>query len=252
MLKRRVGLMVKRGQGEHNGHLRVERHMTEVCAINILAYGSAQISGVPGNPYTYEQRLRFHHLHWPNSQFLLMPLYDIGGNQEEWMAYVLESIRQAGFPEPTDFFSGSQRDARWYTGHFGSFENEHHDGMSDVTTYSGHSFNRIHIFNRGALSASFVRDLIESRDMAYRQHMPEASWDLTERLYPPHLRVPVTMATLDRPIDTYPFGTRFNLPWESFTGYLGAGVPLYSDVLELKRDGKLRALPPENIKSYGD
>lgn len=112
----RVRLFVTRGQIEHFGHVALKTQMLVDNKVNIIAFGSCRRSGIHGNPLTAEQKRKAQRLVWGDA-FEMVFLDDIGAgaSTDEWCDFVLAVIRSEGLPAPTDLYSYSRHDARWYT-----------------------------------------------------------------------------------------------------------------------------------------
>lgn len=189
-------------------------------------------------------------------------LDDIGVTDQpsEWCDYVFAEIEAAGLPEPTDFYSGSWSDARWYGGHFANLDSGSlsSDGLFEVLT-DPTTGKRIHIFDRAAntgVSSSDVRALIENRDPAWQDLVAPVLHDFYEQHYPPHLRAPIFLPA-DRAawpkLGDVGKGTRGTLDphlaqgaqdWRGPEGLQGTFV--------LRADGKWRPYRAETGKSLGD
>lgn len=244
----RIGLMTSRLQGITLGHGALMSQMTLDNSRNIMGIGSTEKSGVPGNPMSPEQR-RMSLQGLCGDAFKIIFLRDIGSTDRstDWVDYVLSRIESAGMPAPTDFYSGSKHDARWYQERFASLESEpsYRRGAFDVWE-SEDGRNRIHILDRTRhvpISASEVRSLIEQRDPTWRNFVPARLWNFYEWEYPPELRVALDVEDPNMIINgdpkRYPVGTKL----------VGDG----GEILILRDDGKWRVrTAAENAKSMGD
>lgn len=257
------GLMITRGQVENVGHVALKKIMLSSCEINSIGFGSCEKFGTHSNPFTYEDKKFFHSVHWAD-KFNVFRLEDIGcANGDEWMYYVLQRMREEGLPEPTDFFAGSEQEARWYTGYFGEMINPVQ--MENHVVYETNG-KRIHILNRyniqydgEVISSSLVRADIEKRGNDWKKFVPEILHDAIEERYPPHLRIPVIF----NGNFGYPVGTRLLISKNDINknnNVFGSGVIESLDnimddmIMVIKRaDGKYRIFRDEsNIKSLGD
>lgn len=244
----RVGLMVSRGQViTEEGHGLLMSYMVMSNSTNIMGYGSAQKSGILGNPLTFEQKKRALQGLW-GSAFKLISLQDIGATDRntDWADYVLDRIRANQLPEPTDYYAGSLHDARWYEERFASLRGDptYVRGRFKIWEDPG-SGKRIHILDRtqgNGISSSEVRSLIEMRVPAWRNHVPAKLWDFYEWEYPGDLRAAIQVKR-GEPLpssDEYPVGTKMLVEGE-------VGVYIMRD------DGKWRVrTESENTKSMGD
>jgi hypothetical protein len=206
----RVGLVVAELQTVHWGHVRLMMEMAASCDTGILAIGSTQLHGVESHPFSFDQRKEMVQAIF-GAQFKVLPLQDIDASLEtgDWLKYVLSRIASANLPAPTDFFTGSAIDARFYTDYFA--------GLDDPSVSSGpvRAFSsptqdrRLHIVDRASslnLSGREIRHLIEARDPEWRNYVPAKLWRYVERHYPPHLRIAIRT---DGPMpEDVPVGTR--------------------------------------------
>jgi nicotinic acid mononucleotide adenylyltransferase len=204
----RIGLTVVKIQTMHKGHTLLFKHMIEDCDVSILAIGSTQRSREVGHPFTYEQRVNmvkavFGPLIRP------IPLVDIDSldDNDDWVDYVLEKIKKASLPEPTDLYSGSRDDARWYFNRFAGPDDLVRT-TGPVTTFdaTGRGGRRLHILDRVNLpiSATGLRTAIERRDDDWKDKVPAKLVNYIEQNYPPHLR---TALKVDSFPEDVPIGT---------------------------------------------
>lgn len=239
----RVGLAVADFQTLHWGHVRLLTQMAATCDEGIIAIGSSQAFGVPGHPFTFEQKKDMVQGIFGDT-FRFVPLRDIDAGLEtsDWIDYVLKQVKAKGLADPTDYFTGSGVDARYYTGHFAKLTDpKHQEGLAAVH-YSAETRRRIHIVDRSdyKFSGRDVRFLIENRDSEWKQYVPRRLWRYVEMHYPPHLRVAIRVEQeSDLPQDV-PVGTRCLIGDER-------------KAMVLKDDGKWRPFrdsPDEKAKDY--
>lgn len=239
----RVGLIVAEMQGVHHGHRGLVSTMLGECDVSIVAFGSCEKHGILGHPFTFEQRkAMLEGVFGPQLKFVQLQDIDASIDNEAWMRYVLDRITKSGLPAPTDYFSGSAIDAKWYEDHFASVSGPgQRTGL--VTTYArkidDQPERRLHIIDRSQLglpSGRDIRFLIERRDNEWKRFVPARLWRYIERNYPPNLRQALlcTMASLPA-ADSYPVGTR---ALASPTIVLDGGKT--RSLLELKDDGEWR------------
>lgn len=210
----RVGLAVMRMQPPHRGHMNLVNLMRSDCDVAIVAFGSTQQSRVVRHPFTFEQRLEMVRATFGNS-IKPLPLVDIDSNlnTDDWAEYVLDKIRKLNLPEPTDYYTGSTHDAKWYTNCFAQLTDPVMDlGMVKSFT-SPASGKRLHILDRSLFTippAEEIRSLIERRDPEWKNFVPARLIDYIEWNYPPELRMALTGNTLP-PAESLPAGTLFTL-----------------------------------------
>lgn len=274
MSKNRVGLAVADMQTFHRGHNAMLNEMRMTCDRAIIGLGSVDQFGAHGHPFTYDQRREMiSKIHGDFFEFI--PLHDIDGSFHitEWYDYVKSKIEAARLPEPTDYFTGSEIDAKYYFHEFATLDRPSEvRGVTTVyigenTDYSG-TVKRLHVVDRDAIKMPSGRDirlLIEMRDDRWRNHVPERLHDYIEFNYPPHLRQPIVydgnfciagallnglLEKVLSELGSFPVGTRVsgissqmnvdelkerNIPFD----VVGRNKVL---VLELKDDGKWRPI----------
>ena len=210
----RVGLTVMRMQPPHRGHIELINLMRADCDVAIVAFGSTQQSRVMRHPFSFEQRLEMVRATFGLS-IKPLPLVDIDSNLsiEDWSGYVLDKVRKLNLPAPTDYYTSSTHDAKWYAGHFAKLSDPVID-LGLVKTYTSPSAGRrLHVYDRTALEippAEEIRSLIERRDPEWRNFIPARLVDYIEWNYPPELRMPLRGETLPDPASV-PAGTLFTL-----------------------------------------
>lgn len=274
----RVGLAVADMQTFHRGHNGLLNEIRMTCDRGIIGLGSVNKFGVHGHPFTYEQRKEMiSAIH--GDFFDFVPLHDIDASFDvrDWYSYAEKKIADAGLPQPTDYFSGSRIDAKWY---FHAFADESHPTVSHgTTTIFSNPFTkkRLHVLNRelgGLPSGREVRLLIETRDLEWKRYVPSRLHGYVDWNYPSHLRQYLkakdalswsiithafnkTLEADMNDVGKYPVGTRLGgevhnnelekakaLGWQVTTDHWGS----YIIVLELKDDGKWRPIHTEDEK----
>jgi cytidyltransferase-like protein len=209
-----VGLAVMRMQPPHRGHMNLISWMKQDCDTVIVAFGSTQHSRVVRHPFTFEQRLEMLRA-VVGDGIKPLPLVDIDSqvSTDDWVDYVLDKITKLNLPAPTDFYTGSSQDAKWYTHRFAALT-DRSTSVSGVTTYHSDSTGRrLHIMDRvqtGLPAAEEIRSLIERRDAEWKEYVPSRLVEYIEWHYPPELRVALNGDALP-PAATRPVGTRFVL-----------------------------------------
>lgn len=210
----RVGLVVARMQPPHRGHAGLINLMRSDCDVAIVAFGSTQHSRVMRHPFTFEQRVEMiRAMFGPTVKPL--PLVDIDSNvnTDDWADYVLDKIRKLNLPEPTDFYTGSVQDAKWYVNRFAQLTDPMIQVGTTRTYTSPRENKRLHILDRSLLDlppAEEIRSLIERRDDEWKNYVPARLLNFIEWNYPPELRVALIGSQLPE-ADAMPVGTRFTL-----------------------------------------
>src|SRR5215475_4543164 len=138
----RTGLIVADFQTLHWGHVRLLTQMLGSVDLGIVALGSTQLHGVGGHPFSFDQKKEMVQALFGDT-FRFLPLQDIDASLEtgDWLNYVMSRIRSAGLPEPTDYFTGSEIDARYYTAHFADLRDPAQPN-ADTTTYRNAATDR--------------------------------------------------------------------------------------------------------------
>lgn len=235
----RIGLAVMDAQTLHIGHVMMLMHLMAATSRSIVGIGSVRKFGTEGHPFTFEQRKQMITTVFGEDRFSFIQLDDIDAtlDNDEWCEYVLKKVAAIGMPTPTDYFSGSRIDAKWYENHFAPMDDTnplvtvHHAALKTVFENSS-TGRRIHIVNReqfGLPSGREVRFLIEKRDPEWLGYVPQRLHDFIEMNYPPHLRQVIRGTKFPDP-QLWPVGTRFKLD-------LPDGG---DDIFELKDDGNWR------------
>lgn len=204
---RRTGLVVADFQTLHWGHVNLLSQMAASCDDAIVAIGSVQVFNVGGHPFSYEQKVEMVQTIFPN-RFQFLGLHDIDASLEtsDWLDYVLSRIDARKLPDPTDYFTGSDIDARYYTNHFAALSDPAHlEGR--VRVHQNAAFDRrLHIVDRSNMpSGRDIRALIQQRDPQWRQYVPAKLWTFIEQNYPPQLRIAINGRADPA---QYPVGTR--------------------------------------------
>lgn len=208
----RVGLVVMRMQPPHRGHTALINLMRSDCDTAIVAFGSTQMSRVVRHPFSFEERLDMVRAVFGTS-IKPLPLVDIDSNvnSDDWVDYVLDKVRKLNLPTPTDFYTGSVQDGKWYVNRFAKLTDPMQE-VGFVKTYtSPESGRRLHIMDRSQFRippAEEIRSLIERRDDEWKQYVPARLIQYIEWNYPPELRVALGGERLPE-ADKYPVGTRY-------------------------------------------
>lgn len=190
----RVGLAVMRGQPLSRGHAALIARMMQDCDVSIVGFGSCQLSGVVRHPFTFDQRLDMVRTLFGDG-FKPLQLVDIDApaSSEEWTTYVLDKIENMNLPAPTDYYTGSAQDAKWYVKYFARLDDPSVTVGTTKTYLSAFTGRRLHIVDRaqsGLPQAEEIRSLIERRDDEWKAYVPARLVPYVEHNYPVHLRVP--------------------------------------------------------------
>ncbi len=229
----RIGLAVMEIQVLHYGHIALLSWLRSACGKRVLALGSGDAAGEPGHPFSIQQRRAMVEAVFGRGAFSFVALNDIdSADPADWLDYVDARLEAHEIRRPTDYFSGSRHDARWYEGAFARVEGPGEAVGPGRAWYDRASGRAMHILDREAgdlPSARHIRDLITARDPEWMRYVPPILWAYIERNYPPALRAPLR-GPQPPEAALYPVGTRFR-----------AEAP-DSPVLALRDDGKWRPL----------
>jgi len=283
----RVGIAVADMQTLHRGHNGLLNEMRMSCDRAIVGLGSVRKHGIPGHPFTFEQRREMiRAIHGDFFDFVALDDIDAGRDIRDWYAYVASKVAAAGLPEPTDCFSGSRIDARWYFHAFADVTDSAVVHGSTSVHSNPHTGRKLHIVNReatGLPSGREVRLLIETRDDEWKRYVPARLHTFVEMEYPPHLRQPIdfdrlrldagawsgvpcslvkamqtdSVEKIMSAVGRFPVGTRITgrASLDDFDpGQSRRWAPAFIDgigkaVLELKDDGKWRPILHEDEKA---
>ncbi|MFA5489924.1 MAG: hypothetical protein WC284_12005 [Candidimonas sp.] len=201
----RVALAIMRIQPLHKGHTLLIQRMLEDNDVVIIGIGSAQLSGVMGNPFPWDIRKQMIDRVFgrrlpstdaiedlqPSDRLRIVPIADIGAMDDtsDWVNYVLEKIESMKMPLPTDYYGGSKIDARWYWPYFVGESPIEYNSSEETIIDSGD--RRIHLLNRDSnnfISATEIRTLIEMRDPEWKLWVPARIHDIVEEHYPGKFR----------------------------------------------------------------
>jgi nicotinic acid mononucleotide adenylyltransferase len=108
---------------------------------------------------------------------------------------VLQTIKNQNLPSPTDFYTGSLDDAKWYFNYFANPEkiskstyNAPKDlQLGKIDLYENPETHRcLHIINesRNNISATVIRQLIETSKLGWEKLVPSEIVDYIKENYP--------------------------------------------------------------------
>lgn len=201
----KVGLAVMRVQPLHKGHTRLINNMCEDCQTVIVCLGSAQISRVENNPWTVDERKEMIKNVY-GDRIKIVPLTDLGAKHPmDWTNYIFDKLEKLGMKQPTDYYTGSVMDARWYTHCFYSreiCETVEHDLSICQSLQQSVNFQhpsgitrQLHIIDRHqdmSLAATEVRGHLQLRSTAWKELIPAVNHELISSTYPDEFKVPLT------------------------------------------------------------
>jgi hypothetical protein len=210
MVSGRIGLAVMENAFQR-GHIRLLMEMKADCDESIVAFGSSQLHGIDGHPFTFEQKKAMVEGVFGGGAFRFTALQDIDASvgSDDWATYVLDRVAAMEMPAPTDYYCGSEIDARPYTSRFAKLTDTKTTNGPITTFESPLGDKRLQILDRSLapeLRGRDVRYLIEQRDPQWQRYVPAKLWAYIEATYPPHLRVALRG---DGFPGTAPVGTRF-------------------------------------------
>ncbi len=187
-----VGLMVGRFQPFHYGHANIVNRMIANHATVVVCVGSTGSSGTRHDPWTFDLRREMignvYH-----KRVKVVPLEDIGTDQgsDDWCDYVLAKVAAIELPDPTDYYTGSVADSRWYVNCFLPDGEVARQGAEERYTVGGRT-RRLHVIPRDSLHyvpATDIRTYLETRSDGWRAWVPGVNHDLVAATYPERLKV---------------------------------------------------------------
>jgi len=198
----RIGLMVGRFQPLHNGHTKTISLMIQDCETAIVCLGSAQKSREEHDPWTVEERMQMLKNVY-GDRIKIVPLNDLGATRpEQWTSYIFEKLKKLGMEGPTDYYTGSEADARWYTHKFYLDDVSYWDD-SDPYSSAMNEFNRryysegvlkiLHLIDRDTNPvppATDIRTYLSLRTDEWQQWVPRVNHDLVSSNYPEEFKIP--------------------------------------------------------------
>lgn len=200
--KNRVALAVCRLQPLHNGHCRIIDRMIRNYEKVILCIGSSQKSRERWDPYTFEERKKMVQNVY-GDRIKIVQLNDLGTTEgtNDWVEYVINKITKIGMAEPTDYFTGSLADARWYTEKFFlegvSPWNEENPLSGEIQKgneiyYNNGVMKLLHIVDRDkntVPSATELRTFMELKQDDWKEWIPAVNWEIVDENFPEEFRV---------------------------------------------------------------
>jgi len=192
----RIALAVMRIQPLHEGHCRIINKMIRDHETAILCIGSSQKSREKWDPYTFEERKKMVQNVY-GDRLKIVQLNDLGTVEgtNQWVDYILEKITKIGLPEPTDYFTGSRADGRWYEGRFMPEEKcDDQFGMKNRQDYVNDDVitRVLHVLDRNANpvpAATDLRTFLELRSDDWKEWVPRVNWKIVEYNFPEEFRI---------------------------------------------------------------
>lgn len=192
-----IAFGIFRGSPVHNGHVDTVQNMIMNHKEVIIGIGSANSKDLRRTPYPIEIRQQM----WKNifgNRIKFIPLADLGfvDFADEWYEYVLEKIRKLNLPIPTDFYTGSEVDGKWYMNYHAGNNPICIKNETFTTYYNRYKNRRLHIVDRSKrviISATDLRTSIELRDDSWKKWVPRINHKITEDCYPQQLRIPLQL-----------------------------------------------------------
>ncbi len=190
----RTGLMVGRFQPLHRGHLKSINRMIQDCETAIIGLGSAQKSGEEHDPYTVEERMEMLRNVY-GDRIKIVPLNDLDASTpEQWTNYIFEKLEKLGMSEPTDYYTGSEADAKWYIHCFclDGVEPEENWFKSPFITEDVQR-RVLHLMDRDMNPippATDIRTYLSLRTDEWQQWVPGVNHDLVSSNFPEEFKIP--------------------------------------------------------------
>ena len=197
----RTGLMVGRFQPLHRGHLKSVNRMIQDCETAIIGLGSAQKSGEEHDPYTVEERMEMLRNVY-GDRIKIVPLNDLNASSpKQWTDYIFEKLGKLGMKKLTDYYTGSEADAKWYIHCFwneklykpynGRYNGPNPKLTTEFTTSYGTRL--LHLIDRDMNPippATDIRTYLSLRTDEWKQWVPRVNHDLVSSKYPEEFKVP--------------------------------------------------------------
>ncbi len=198
-MSNRVGLMVGRFQPLHRGHLKSINRMIQDCETAIICLGSAQKSREEYDPYTVEERMQMLKNVY-GDRIKIVPLNDLGAaGPVEWTNYIFEKLAKLGMKEPTDYYTGSGADSKWYYHCFYAGTETQMESLKDFEAFKESYSNPdrtirfLHLIDRDmnpVPPATDIRTYLSLRTDEWKQWVPRVNHDLVSSNYPEEFKVP--------------------------------------------------------------
>ena len=116
----------------------------------------------------------------------IVPLTDLDASTpKEWTAYIFEKLNKLGMKEPTDYYTGSSADSRWYSH---CFTIKQFNSAYDVED------RVLHILDRDmnpVPAATDIRTFINLRTEEWRTWVPAVNHELVISTYPEEFKIPI-------------------------------------------------------------
>lgn len=186
MTYRYVGLAVMRLQPLHKGHTLLIKQMCDDCEKVVIVIGSADKKVTYHNPYDIETRKTMIKNVFGN-RVKIVPADDLGitGYKREWSDYIHDKLSKIGMPEPTDYYTGSPVDSKYYEHSFWNGNDEKEITSEHYT--SDNILKRIHIVDRMSNDIPPATDLRKSillGDDMWKNYIPRVNWDTVKYNFP--------------------------------------------------------------------
>lgn len=183
----RIGLFISDFQPVDKRKVEIILRMVQECDYVIVGLGSCNqqdkdpgpYTPLPNHPFSAEVRLEMLKLLFGNT-ISVVKLRDIAANTiPHWYHYVRSQIHSLGMPDPTDLYVSREASRVWY----------------------GHWFNEANAGRRlvvcgGSVTVpppTEIREMLNLRLDAWKQHVPRRIHDLIERCYPAKFRIPIIL-----------------------------------------------------------
>jgi len=196
----RVASAAMRGQPFHKGHTKILNRMCEDFETVILAIGSTTNVHDRWNPFTFEVRKQMIQNIY-GDRIRIVPLSDLKTQEgtNDWVDYFLDKIKKVGLPSPTDYFTGSIADSRWYTNRFYlegvSDRGEFRENLGEIPPRGDIEYGPkriLHILDRDENPippATDLRTFLELGCDDWKEWVPRVNWDLVEKNFPAEFKM---------------------------------------------------------------
>jgi nicotinamide mononucleotide adenylyltransferase len=194
----RTAFTVMACQPLHIGHVRVINRMILDSKVVIIGLEKAPRPSMVNAPYSDGHRIKMLHNVYGNRVRVVVISELQGGSNESWPNHCIKAITSEGWPEPTDYYTGSEADASRYAGWFWNkmvtspeLETKENQMRYFIDVGDKRMLRRLCLLRedfRQIPSSSEVRKLLQSTNKAWHTWVPAVNHHLVESALPATLR----------------------------------------------------------------
>jgi nicotinamide mononucleotide adenylyltransferase len=194
----RTAFTVMSCQPLHVGHVRVINRMILDYKTVLIGLPNARSRPSSSTPFTDSQRIKMLHNVYGNRVRTVLIDKQPGDLVDDWPQHCVKTVLREGWPEPTDYYTGSQADASQYEGYFWGkmvsapeLEAEENRKKYYIDGTDGSVLRRLCLLRQDFQqipSSSEIRKLLQSRNYAWRTWIPAVNHDLVESIFPTKLK----------------------------------------------------------------